>query len=470
MDFLEYNSADIQELDLIFFRGKDFISTAILEVEKITTGENQWSHVGLVVSKKLLPLVEQLKPGRLYIWESVLSSNFIMGTDGILDVETSKGFFGSQLRDLKDVVRAYNENCGKVGLSRLINNPWKDEHQRPRIISLFSKLHKDYCHAPFDVNPLGCLGSAFRCLRPGRNFLDVLVFQENYEQILADKIEEYNDVQILSDKIEEHNDVKNLETNTLLSKGSSKLNIDIESSEVESSTENLELSSLEIASSESSETEDTGNTETESSETDSTFDHETIQTSQIIETETTTQPTTQNHEIQIVTLEPNVETIQIQTLSGTKITEFQVKPDIIQIGDPVIVDNKSSSSECKLESVVTAIQDSSFVSKQYMKKESGKIRTFKAIKNYNHNDIRTVQKRARKTKNLAEIALGSKFNFPRDIDMALFCSEMIALFFVLTGIIDRNIDPRDVIPVDFYSGKDQEGLKPVSENPIPLIV
>src|SRR3990167_5472285 len=87
----------ISPLDLIYFKGAEIVSELIMTISKLTTGEGGYSHVGLVVNRDLLPSVEELEPGRWYIWEAILSSSYIYGTDGILDIETEKDSSGHKL-------------------------------------------------------------------------------------------------------------------------------------------------------------------------------------------------------------------------------------------------------------------------------------------------------------------------------------------------------------------------------------
>ena len=52
----------------------------------------------------------------------------------------------------------------------------------------------------------------------------------------------------------------------------------------------------------------------------------------------------------------------------------------------------------------------------------------------------------------------------------LFCSELVALIYHELGIIDDpDFDPQNVIPVDFTSGKDEDGLVPFHKLP-PIIL
>lgn len=183
----------LSPLDIIYFKGTDFVSNTIMKIEEFTTGESDWSHVGLVVNRDLLPGVEAMSPDRWYIWESVLSSGFFKGTDGVLDISTGKGFFGTQIRDLEDVVEAYTANCGKVGWGKLINNPWHiSERSKRRLRQKFNKIHQKYCYVNFDVNPLSCFGAAFPLFRRPRDIIDRIVYRVDYDKYLEEEIENIN--------------------------------------------------------------------------------------------------------------------------------------------------------------------------------------------------------------------------------------------------------------------------------------
>lgn len=167
----------LSPLDLIYFRGTDQISEFIMIIQDLTTGADDWSHAGLVVNRQLLPEVEYLVEGKWYVWESVLSSDFVPGTDGILDVETGRGYFGSQIRDLEQVVTAYSASLGHVGWGPLKDNPWKQIDQHPSLIRQFEYIHRTYCYTPFNANPFNCFAAAFPCLRPVRNYFTNDMYQ-----------------------------------------------------------------------------------------------------------------------------------------------------------------------------------------------------------------------------------------------------------------------------------------------------
>ena len=46
-----------------------------------------------------------------------------------------------------------------------------------------------------------------------------------------------------------------------------------------------------------------------------------------------------------------------------------------------------------------------------------------------------------------------------------FCSELVARVYQKLGIIDQNLDPEDVTPVDFL-GYDQDGIPKLVKDPV----
>lgn len=108
---------NIEPLDIIFFQGSVFVSDIIMFAEDITFGNGEWSHVGIVVNTDIIP-IHNGKPNTLYILESTKSDN----QDP--NIETDKPFYGVQFRELHSVVDDYIKAGGKVGIGKLIQNPY----------------------------------------------------------------------------------------------------------------------------------------------------------------------------------------------------------------------------------------------------------------------------------------------------------------------------------------------------------
>jgi hypothetical protein len=112
--------SQLRPLDLIVFRGSEFVSDAIAMVQKLRFGSGDWSHVGLVVTTDLIP-IKNGKPGELYIWESTMSGKL---SDGVNNIETNRGTFGVQIRNLADVIDKYDLSAdSRIGWCTLLNNP-----------------------------------------------------------------------------------------------------------------------------------------------------------------------------------------------------------------------------------------------------------------------------------------------------------------------------------------------------------
>ncbi len=114
--------SQIQPLDLIVFRGDGLVADAISMAEKWKFNSGEWTHMAMVITTDLVP-IKNGKPGQLYIWESTMS---LHSGNGINSVETGKGDFGVQIRNLADVVDKYDSSAeSRIGWCQLVNNPIK---------------------------------------------------------------------------------------------------------------------------------------------------------------------------------------------------------------------------------------------------------------------------------------------------------------------------------------------------------
>src|SRR5579885_1883326 len=110
----------IKAFDIIVFRGAELVSDTISIVEEVFIGDGEWTHVGMIITADLLPFKNGI-PGKLYLWESTMSGKFGGGPN---DVETGKGDFGVQIRDLEAVINSYDKPADtKIGWCKLIKNP-----------------------------------------------------------------------------------------------------------------------------------------------------------------------------------------------------------------------------------------------------------------------------------------------------------------------------------------------------------
>src|SRR4029434_11276944 len=67
------SDVSIQPLDIILFRGTDWVSHAICFLEGKMFGHGDFSHAGVVVTREALDL-PFLEPDKVYVWESTLSA------------------------------------------------------------------------------------------------------------------------------------------------------------------------------------------------------------------------------------------------------------------------------------------------------------------------------------------------------------------------------------------------------------
>ncbi len=168
-------------LDLLLFKGGDLFSTTIRFIEELTTGYGDYSHVGIIVTKDILPNVGGLEDGKLYVWESTMSHSLGGMTDGVPNVETGKGRLGAQIRDFKEVLKSYTQSEGtEVAWCKLIDNPWNpiDENlsllakRRKKLAKVMMKCHRDYGNKVYELNVLSLLASVIPCLRPARDTVE----------------------------------------------------------------------------------------------------------------------------------------------------------------------------------------------------------------------------------------------------------------------------------------------------------
>lgn len=139
----------IKPLDLITFRGAEFVSDAIALVEKIRLGVGNWTHVGIVITTDVIPIENGIK-GRLYVWESTMSG--CLG-DGVNNTESKKWHFGVQIRDLEEVIDKYDNNSKtKIGWCKVLHNPLDDQEKAQQTKEILTKIHTDLSGAMYDYN------------------------------------------------------------------------------------------------------------------------------------------------------------------------------------------------------------------------------------------------------------------------------------------------------------------------------
>ena len=179
LNYLDYKE-HIRPLDLILFKGGDFISDIIRFLEKIKSRNipeskavyditpDSFSHVGIVVSDEILD-DQRLKPGELYIWESTMSGKL---TDGVNNIQ-GKSYLGVQLRNLNDVIFAYDSSpCTRIAFSPIKESSmeiWEDKDSLKR---KFTSIFTKYNGVRYDANLFSLSSSIFSCLRPLRDDIE----------------------------------------------------------------------------------------------------------------------------------------------------------------------------------------------------------------------------------------------------------------------------------------------------------
>lgn len=163
-----YNYNDIkdkiQPLDLILFRGSDFVSDTIRLLE-YTALNNNWaddySHCGIIITRDLLD-DPRLEEGKLYIWESTMSGKLgqnVYNIDG-------KTFLGVQVRKFDDLIVAYDQpRASAISWCRLQNNPLLDINKKEQIKQKFLTCFQEYNGRRYNINLYGLLSTLYKHMR-----------------------------------------------------------------------------------------------------------------------------------------------------------------------------------------------------------------------------------------------------------------------------------------------------------------
>lgn len=174
-----------QPLDLIAFSGSDIVSEAIKIIQEFKLGNGTFSHVGIVVDSEILPDIQELIPGRLYVWESTMTYPLpIDGLDNVTPDVFGNPRFGVQIRDLEEVVSTYtSDGTSRVAVCPLIDNPWfKKESdiplqyqlRRQKIINVVRVVCQRVIDKTYDFNCFSLLGAMFPFFRTYRKYIDIV--------------------------------------------------------------------------------------------------------------------------------------------------------------------------------------------------------------------------------------------------------------------------------------------------------
>ncbi len=155
----------IRPLDLLLFKG---------------TNEGKFSHVGMVVTKEILPGIKNLDKTKLYIYEITFSGDIFGHKDEINDVDNNvdnKGHFGVQIRGLERVVLSYSKK-GRIAWCPLKKNPLdKSNNKRKknlkRIKQQMTQIYSQYLDMDYESNAFELFGTFVPQLRNIRDKINV---------------------------------------------------------------------------------------------------------------------------------------------------------------------------------------------------------------------------------------------------------------------------------------------------------
>lgn len=166
--YSEYKD-NIKPLDIIFFKGDEFVSNSIRFFQKRRATENTtnynidpdaFSHVGLVVTHEILN-DHRLVPYKLYIWESTMSGSM---SDGVNNID-GQSFFGTQLRDLDEVIKAYDKSKkARIAVGSLKNEIFT-AFDLMNLKLQFTALFEKYNNVQYDANLVSVASTIYRFCR-----------------------------------------------------------------------------------------------------------------------------------------------------------------------------------------------------------------------------------------------------------------------------------------------------------------
>lgn len=135
----------LKPLDLIMFKGSDFVSTLIRYLQsknsfpKEGVDLSDFSHCGLVVTSEILDH-PNVYPGKIYIWESTISG-FI--GNGVPNIE-GKSFYGTQLRDFDLLLPAYLQGGSAAVAICHLSDEFRYAREASNVKEVFTKIFNRY--------------------------------------------------------------------------------------------------------------------------------------------------------------------------------------------------------------------------------------------------------------------------------------------------------------------------------------
>jgi len=186
--YAEY-ADQIKPLDLVLFRGGDFVSGFIRFLQKrnlpaessagYDVGAGAFSHVGMIVTSEILD-DDRLEEGKLYVWESTMSGRL---ADGVYNID-GESFLGVQLRSFDEVLPAYDEDPDtRIAVSHVFREVYDSvwgELPQTLLRNKFTKLFKKYNGVRYDANFLSLGSSICPCLRPARGTVEDVLDTEDW--------------------------------------------------------------------------------------------------------------------------------------------------------------------------------------------------------------------------------------------------------------------------------------------------
>lgn len=186
-NYMEYKK-HIKPLDLLLFKGSDFISDTIRFLQKkqlrpdsvagYKLDADAFSHVGLVVTSEILD-DDRLEEGVLYVFESTMSGRL---TDGVVNIE-GEGFLGVQLRELDLVVQCYDKpEDSRIAVAPIKQNILQEVWggYSPELKKAFTTLFGLYNGNRYDANFYTLFASLNRCMRPVREEIEHVAGTEEW--------------------------------------------------------------------------------------------------------------------------------------------------------------------------------------------------------------------------------------------------------------------------------------------------
>jgi len=173
---------NINDLDLVFFCGNNFVSRGIVFLEKLKNKliggklrNIKYAHVGIVISKKYIVIDNDDPPETKYIIESILSSDCSLFGDGVPDASGGY-FFGVQARNLDEVINSNIKRKSSIGYTSIKNKEYLDNY-----LDKFNTIFQKYNHLNFPIDIL----RPFNALLPYNNFDNCSLF--NFDFIACKK-------------------------------------------------------------------------------------------------------------------------------------------------------------------------------------------------------------------------------------------------------------------------------------------